>query len=89
MITEEQRSQKEADMQDIKAVEHREGEVTVAQDKQLNNQDNQEDQSKSQRREPTLTLERSLTSQRTCSGGAGRPDRTCQGDRGGRPTNHE
>ena len=48
-ITEEQRPQKEADMQDIEAVEHREREVTVARDKQLNNQDDQEDQSESQR----------------------------------------
>ena len=54
MITEEQRPQKEADMQDFEAVEHREREVTVARDKQLNNQDDQEDQSESQRREPTL-----------------------------------
>ena len=48
-ITEEQRPQKEADMQDVEAVEHREQEVTVARDKQLNNQDDQEDQSESQR----------------------------------------
>ena len=41
-------------MQDFEAVEHREREVTVARDKQLNNQDDQEDQSESQRREPTL-----------------------------------
>ena len=54
MITEEQRPQKEADIQDIEAVEHREREVTVAQDMQLNNLDDQEDQSESQRREPTL-----------------------------------
>ena len=53
-ITEEQRPQKEADMQDVEAVEHREREVTVARDKQLNNQDDQEDQSESQRQEPTL-----------------------------------
>ena len=49
MITEEQRPQKEADMQDVEAVEHRQREVTVARDKQLNNQDDQEDQSESQR----------------------------------------
>ena len=53
-ITEEQRPQKEADMQDVEAVEHWEREVTVAQDKQLNNHDDQEDQSESQRQEPTL-----------------------------------
>ena len=53
-ITEEQRPQKEADMQNVEAVEHREREVSVARDKQLNNQDDQEDQSKSQRQEPTL-----------------------------------
>ena len=45
MITEEQRPQKEADMQDVEAVDHREREVTVARDKQLNNQNDQEDQS--------------------------------------------
>ena len=44
MITEEQRPQKEADMQDVEAVDHREREVTVARDKQLNNQNDQEDQ---------------------------------------------
>ena len=48
-ITEEQRPQKEADMYDVEAVEHREREVTVARDKQLNNQNDQEDQSESQR----------------------------------------
>ena len=41
-------------MQNVEAVEHREREVSVARDKQLNNQDDQEDQSKSQRQEPTL-----------------------------------
>ena len=53
-ITEEQRPRRDADMQDVEAVGHREQDVTVTRDKQLNNQDHQEDQSESQRREPTL-----------------------------------